>query len=68
MLLHGYQALEMLVMHLLFAMARHGVLRPRDPDTLYGWVQISEEGGVAGLRAHQHEGRPLEGAPTSPKR
>jgi hypothetical protein len=26
--------------------ARHGVLRPRDPDTLYGWVQISEEGGV----------------------
>ena len=38
------------------AVAHHGVLQPRDPDTLYGWLQVYEEEGVAGLLAHQHGG------------
>ena len=38
------------------AVARQGVLKPRDPDTLYGWLQLYEEEGVAGLLAHQQGG------------
>ena len=38
------------------AVARHGLLQPRDPDTLSGWVQVYEEEGVAGLLAHRHGG------------
>lgn len=38
------------------AVARQGVLKPRDPDTLYGWLQRYEEEGVAGLLAHQQGG------------
>jgi len=38
------------------AVARQGVLKPRDPDTLYGWLQVYEEEGMAGLLAHQHGG------------
>ena len=38
------------------AVARQGVLKPRDPDTLYGWLEVYEEEGVAGLVAHQHGG------------
>ena len=38
------------------AVARHGVLKPRDPDTLYGWLQVYQEEGVAGLLAHQQGG------------
>jgi hypothetical protein len=38
------------------AVARQGVLKPRDPDTLYGWLQVYEEEGVAGLVAHQQGG------------
>lgn len=38
------------------AVARQGLLKPRDPDTLYGWLQVYEEEGVAGLVAHQHGG------------
>lgn len=26
--------------------ARHGLLKPRDPDTLYGWLDAFEQGGV----------------------
>jgi hypothetical protein len=40
--------------------ARQGVLKPRAPDTLYGWLQVYEEEGVAGLLAHQHGGGPPE--------
>jgi hypothetical protein len=36
--------------------ARQGLLKPRDPDTLYGWIGVYEEEGVAGLIAHQHGG------------
>ena len=38
------------------AVARHGLLQPRDPDTLYGWLEVYAEEGVAGLVAHQHGG------------
>jgi hypothetical protein len=38
------------------AVARQGLLKARDPDTLYGWLQVYEEEGVAGLVAHQHGG------------
>ena len=38
------------------AVARQGVLKPRDPDTLYSWLQIYEDEGVAGLVAHQQGG------------
>ena len=39
-----------------YAVARQGLLQPRDPDTLYGWLQRYEEEGVAGLLAHQQGG------------
>ena len=45
-----------------YAVARQGLLKPRDPDTLYGWIGVYEAEGVAGLIAHQHGGdrrRPL---------
>src|SRR4026207_1075848 len=32
------------------AVARQGVLKPRDPDTLYGWVAGSGEGRGGGVR------------------
>jgi hypothetical protein len=38
------------------AVARQGVLKPRDPDTLYGWLAVYEEEGVAGLVAHPQGG------------
>ena len=47
------------------AVARQGLLQPRDPDTLYGWLAVSEEEGRAGLVAHPHGGerrRSLRGA------
>jgi hypothetical protein len=39
------------------AVARQGLLKPRDPDTLYGWLEVYEAEGVAGLIAHQHGGK-----------
>jgi hypothetical protein len=39
------------------AVARQGLLKSRDPDTLYGWLAMYEEEGVAGLVAHQHGGK-----------
>jgi hypothetical protein len=38
------------------AVARQGVLKPRDPDPRYGWLAIYEEDGRAGLVAHQPGG------------
>ncbi len=38
------------------AVARQGLLKPRDPDTLYGWLRIYDKEGVSGLMAHQHGG------------
>jgi hypothetical protein len=42
--------------------ARCGLLKPRDPDTVYGWLGRYQEEGVAGLIAHPQggwRGRPL---------
>ena len=39
------------------AVARQGLLKPRDPDTLYGWLRIYAAEGVSGLVAHQHGGK-----------
>jgi hypothetical protein len=39
------------------AVARQGLLKPRDPDTLYGWLRIYAAEGMSGLVAHQHGGK-----------
>jgi hypothetical protein len=39
------------------AVARQGLLKPRDPDTLYGWLRMYTAEGVSGLVAHQHGGK-----------
>jgi hypothetical protein len=36
--------------------ARHGLLKPRDPDTVYAWLTWYQADGVAGLRRHRHGG------------
>lgn len=38
------------------AVARHGLLRPRHPDTVYGWLDLYADAGLAGLRTHRHGG------------
>jgi len=43
------------------ALARQGGLKPRDPDTLYGWLQIYADEGMAGLVAHQQGGERRRG-------
>ena len=42
--------------HSAHAVARPGLLKPRDPDTVYGWLHRYEQEGVAGLVAHRHGG------------
>lgn len=39
-----------------FAVANVGILKPRDPDTVYGWLNTYEADGLAGIVAHQHGG------------
>lgn len=39
------------------AVARHGLLKPRDPDSVYAWLRRYQEGGVAGLRIRRGRGR-----------
>ena len=39
-----------------YAVARTGLLKPRDPDTLYQWLAIYQQDGLAGLLAHQQGG------------
>lgn len=36
--------------------AQHGILKPRQPDTLYRWVNWYQTQGLAGLVAHQQGG------------
>jgi transposase len=38
------------------AVALSGLLKPRDPDTVYGWLDIYEADGVEGLIAHPQGG------------
>jgi Winged helix-turn helix len=39
-----------------YTVARVGLLRPRDPDTLYHWLAYFEADGIAGLLVHRHGG------------
>ena len=36
--------------------AQHGLLKPRDPDTVYHWLDLFEAEGIQGLCQHQHGG------------
>lgn len=38
------------------AVAQGGLLRKRDPDTVYGWLNAYEATEVAGVIEHQHGG------------
>jgi hypothetical protein len=38
--------------HTPHAVARSGLLRPRDPDTVYAWLRHYRSQGLAGLQAH----------------
>ena len=38
------------------AVAQRGLLRLRDPDTVYGWLNAYEAAGLAGVLEHQHGG------------
>lgn len=37
--------------------ARNGLLRPRDPDTVYAWLDRFEEQGIEGLTIRAGRGR-----------
>jgi transposase len=37
--------------------ALHGLLKPRDPDTVYAWVRRYKEEGVEGLKIKPGRGR-----------
>lgn len=36
--------------------ARHGLLKPRDPDTVYYWLELYEQDGLTGLIDHRQGG------------
>ena len=36
--------------------AQHGLLKERDPDTLYAWLSRYQREGLAGLLSHRHGG------------
>lgn len=38
------------------AVAQHGLLRPRDPDTVYAWLNLYARAGCAGLVGHRQGG------------
>ncbi len=42
------------------AVARHGLYRPRDPDSLYSWLDRYQAAGLSGLRQRprRHRGLP----------
>lgn len=39
-----------------YAVARDGLWRPRDPDSLYAWLDRYTQGGLAGLLAYHNGG------------
>jgi len=36
--------------------AQHGLLQPRDPDSVYQWLQWYQNEGIIGLIGHRHGG------------
>lgn len=43
--------------HTPHAVAQQGLLKPRDPDTVYGWLAHYQRSGLPGLIARQQGGR-----------
>jgi transposase len=41
-----------------YAVATHGLRKPRDPDTVYAWLDRYDREGLVGILAHPHGGRP----------
>jgi hypothetical protein len=39
-----------------YAVANSGLLRNRDPDTVYAWLDYYRDEGLPGILAHQHGG------------
>ncbi|MGF1580596.1 MAG: hypothetical protein ACFCD0_14640 [Gemmataceae bacterium] len=39
-----------------YRVAQEGLLKPRDPDTVYGWLDAYQVSGLDGLRDRQHGG------------
>jgi hypothetical protein len=37
------------------------LLRPRDPDTVYAWMDYYHDQGLSGLQDHLHGGRRRDG-------
>lgn len=48
--------------------ARHGLLRPRQPDTVYDWLDRYQAAGTAGLRVRPGRGRKPAFSPSGPCR
>ena len=42
--------------HSPYAVAHVGLLRSRDPDTVYAWLDSYRDEGLPGILAHQHGG------------
>ncbi len=42
--------------HSPYAVANAGLLRSRDPDTVYAWLNYYQDAGLPGRLAHQHGG------------
>jgi hypothetical protein len=38
------------------AVSRHGLLKPRDPDTVYSWLAHYQDEGLPGLLGYQQGG------------
>ena len=49
-------------------MARHGLLKPRKPDTVYWWLDLYERDGLFWLKRPAPRGRPPEGPLTCSRR
>jgi hypothetical protein len=48
------------------AVALTGLLKVRQPDTIYAWVKLYRTEGVAGLSIHPGRGRPPAFSPSAP--
>ncbi len=48
--------------------ALHGLLRPRQPDTVYSWVRRYQAEGMAGLLVKSGRGRKPAFSPSAPRR
>lgn len=42
--------------HAPYWVAYHGLLKQRDPDTVYHWLAVYEQDGLPGLKAHRQGG------------